>query len=284
MRTQGRQLVYELDEWEVDLARRELRARGVPVPIGGRAFEIIEVLVQSAGELVTKSDLSARVWPGAIVEDNTLQFHISTIRKAFGRDREMLKTASGRGYRLLGAWTSRQEDKSTVDSIDLEPMRSPAEPFQTNLPAAASELVGRTIAVQDLRALLSAYRVVTLTGPGGIGKTRLALEVARGLFQSDVRLVELVSLSDPGLVPTAVTGASAWLGGEISASRSLGRSEHKTSSCSGQLRTRHRRSSQLAETVVRTCPRTTILATGREILKIEGSMLSRSPIGCAPTG
>src|SRR6267378_431750 len=206
VRAQGRQLVYESGEWEVDLARRELRARGVPVPIGGRAFEIIEVLVQSAGELVTKNDLLARVWPGAIVEDNTLQFHISAIRKAFGRDREMLKTASGRGYRLLGAWTSRQEDTSSVDSIGLEPMRSPAEPFQTNLPAAASELVGRTIAVRDLRALLSAYRVVTLTGPGGIGKTRLALEVARGLFQSDVRLVELVSLSDPGLVPTAVAG------------------------------------------------------------------------------
>ncbi len=106
MRAQDRRLVYESGEWEVDLARRELRARGVPVPIGGRAFEIIEVLVQSAGELVTKNDLSARVWPGAIVEDNTLQFHISAIRKAFGRNREMLKTASGRGYRLLGAWTS----------------------------------------------------------------------------------------------------------------------------------------------------------------------------------
>ena len=61
-------------------------------------------------------------------------------------------------------------------------MRSPAEPFQTNLPAAASELVGRTNAVQHLRGLLSAYRVVTLTGPGGIAKTKLALEVARGLF------------------------------------------------------------------------------------------------------
>src|SRR5260370_1313595 len=79
VRAQGRQLVYESGEWEVDLARRELRARGVPVPIGGRAFEIIEVLVQSAGELVTKNDLSARIWPGAIVEDNTPQFHISAI-------------------------------------------------------------------------------------------------------------------------------------------------------------------------------------------------------------
>src|SRR4030088_1481356 len=99
---EDRRLVYELDEGEVDLARRELRARGVPVPIGGRAFEIVEVLVQSAGELVTKNDLSARIWPGAIVEDNTLQFHISAIRKALGSDRGMLKTGSGRGYRLLG--------------------------------------------------------------------------------------------------------------------------------------------------------------------------------------
>src|ERR1700720_40020 len=147
VRAQGRQLVYESGEWEVDLARRELRARGVPVPIGGRAFEIIEVLVQSAGELVTKNDLSARIWPGAIVEDNTLQFHISAIRKALGSDRGILKTASGRGYRLLGAWTSRESTTSLADPINLDPVGTPAEPFQTNLPAAASDLVGRTIAV-----------------------------------------------------------------------------------------------------------------------------------------
>jgi hypothetical protein len=114
----------------------------------------------------------------------------------------MLKTASGRGYRLLGAWTPHQGCTSSVNSLDLEPMRSPAEPLQTNLPAATSELVGAN-AAQHLRGLLSAYRVVTLTGLGGIGKTRLTLEVARGVFPSfegDVQLVELVSLSDPGLV------------------------------------------------------------------------------------
>jgi DNA-binding winged helix-turn-helix (wHTH) protein len=113
--TPGRCLVYESGEWELDLARRELRARGVPVPIGGRAFEIIEVLVQSAGELVTKNDLAARVWPGATVEDNTLQVQISAIRRALGPDREMLKTVSGRGYRLLGAWTSRKESVSAAN-------------------------------------------------------------------------------------------------------------------------------------------------------------------------
>src|SRR5467141_4333501 len=283
VRAQGRQLVYELGEWEVDLARRELRARGVPVPIGGRAFEIVEVLVQSAGELVTKNDLSARVWPGVIVEDNTLQFHISAIRKALGSDRGILKTASGRGYRLLGAWTSRQECTSSVDSIDIELMRSPAEPFQTNLPAAASELVGRANAVQHLRGLLSAYRVVTLTGPGGIGKTRLALEVARGLFpsfQGDVRLVELVSLSDPGLVPSAVAGGlSLKLGGdEISAesvARAIGaqRLLLVLDNCEHVIDA----AARLAETVVRMCPRTTILATSREILNIEGEHVYRVP-------
>jgi len=205
----GRRLVYESGEWEIDLARRELRGHGAPVAIGGRAFDIIEALVQSAGELVTKNDLMGRVWPGAIVEDNTLQFHISAIRKALGPDRGMLKTASRRGYRLTGAWRPGQVSSSSVDSIDLEPLRRSAEPFQTNLPAAASELIGRTFAVQHLRDLLCAYRVITLTGPGGIGKTALALELARSLvpaFDGDRWLVDLVSLSDPALVPSVVAG------------------------------------------------------------------------------
>src|SRR5258708_5021708 len=162
-------------------------------------------------------------------------------------------------------------------------MRSPAEPFQTNLPAAASELVGRTNAVQHLRGLLSAYRVVTLTGPGGIGKTRLAFEVARGLFpsfQGDVRLVRLVSLSDPGLVPSPVAGGlSLKLGGDEISAESVARAigaqglllvldncEHVIDAAA-----------RLAETIVRMCPRTTILATSREILKIEGEYVYRVP-------
>jgi DNA-binding winged helix-turn-helix (wHTH) protein len=83
----------------VDRTRRELRTQGVPVPLGGRAFDIVEVLAQSAGELVTKDEIIHRVWSGAIVEESTLQVHISAIRKALGPDRGMLKTAFGRGYR-----------------------------------------------------------------------------------------------------------------------------------------------------------------------------------------
>jgi len=64
--------VDEFSVWELDLRRRELRAHGVPVRIGGRAVEILAVLVDSAGKLVLKDDLIRRVWPGAIVEENTL--------------------------------------------------------------------------------------------------------------------------------------------------------------------------------------------------------------------
>jgi predicted ATPase len=224
-----------------------------------------------------------RVWPGAIIEDNTLQFHISAIRKALGPDRGMLKTASGRGYRLLGGWTFRQERTSSEDSTNRQPVRNPVEPFQTNLPVAASELIGRTTAVQHLRDLLSAYRVVTLTGPGGIGKTRLALEVARGLFanfQGDVRLVELASLSDPGLVPSAVTGVLGLkLGGDEITAESVARviGAQKLLLVLDNCEHVIDAAAKLAEKVVRLCPRTTILATSREILKIEGEYVYRVP-------
>ena len=81
----------------MDRTRRELRTNGVPVPLGGRAFDIVEVLAQSAGELVTKDEIFRRVWSGAIVEESTLQVHISAIRKALGPDRGMLKTERRRG-------------------------------------------------------------------------------------------------------------------------------------------------------------------------------------------
>ncbi len=144
--------VYELDGWEVDLDLGELRARGVPVPLGSRAFQIFVVLVQSAGELVTKDELMARVWPGGIVEDNKLQVHISAIRKALGADRGKLKTSFGRGYRLMGDWTIRK-DRPPASAVIPDLSRVPVQPFLNNVPAAASELINRTAAVQHLQNL-----------------------------------------------------------------------------------------------------------------------------------
>ncbi|HYB09072.1 MAG TPA: winged helix-turn-helix domain-containing protein, partial [Alphaproteobacteria bacterium] len=274
MPTQGRQPVYESEGWEVDLARLELRAGGSPVPIGRRAFEIVVVLVQSAGELVTKDDIMVRIWPGAIVEDNTVQVHISAIRKALGADRGMLKTVSGRGYRLLGNWAIRQESAPTTPDV-LERARPAARPFETNVPVAASALVGREAAVQHLRDLLSAYRVVTLTGPGGIGKTVLASEIARRLFptiESDVLFVELVSLSDPSLVPSTVAGVLGLrLGGDEISPESVARAvgDKKLLLVLDNCEHVIDAGARMAETVVRLCPHTTVLATSREVLRIE---------------
>ncbi len=78
-------LVYVCDQWEIDLGRRELRSSGIPVPLGGRAFEVVTVLVQSASEFVTKDHMMDRVWPGATVGEGTLHVHISAVRKALGR-------------------------------------------------------------------------------------------------------------------------------------------------------------------------------------------------------
>src|SRR5215472_8064189 len=102
--------IYGSGECEIDLERRELRILGSPVPVGGRAFEMIEVLAESAGELVTKDELMSRLWPGAVVMENTLQVHAAAVRKALGPYRGLLKTESGRGYRLLGDWTVRSRD------------------------------------------------------------------------------------------------------------------------------------------------------------------------------
>jgi predicted ATPase/DNA-binding winged helix-turn-helix (wHTH) protein len=282
MPEQGRHLVYEFGAWEVDLARRELRKRGDSVPLGSRAFAIFAVLLQSAGKLVTKDELMVRVWPGAIVEENTLEVHISSLRKALGPDRGTLKTSFGRGYRLQGDWTIRQENPSG-DSVVLGPPRMSAQPFLTNLPATAPDVIGRTAALLQLRELLGAYRAITLTGPGGIGKTTLALEVARSLFTAfngDCWLVDAASLTDASLVPSTVAGVLGLTqGGDEISNESVARAiggkrlllvldncEHVVDAAA-----------RLAETVVRLCPATTLVVTSREVLRIEGEHVYRVP-------
>jgi len=277
----GLQSIFASGECEIDLARRQLRVLGSPVPVGARAFEIVEVLAQSAGELVTKDELMSRVWPGAIVNDNALQVHISAVRKALGPHRAVLKTESGRGYRLLGTWTARNRDPAAVVV--------PQQPWviektaASNIPAAASNLIGRSTTVQRLRDLVSAYRIVTLTGSGGIGKTTLALELASGLlddFQGAAWLVELASLSDPDLVPTAVASVLGLrLGGEEISAEAVARAVGGTNlllildNCEHVIDA----AANFVETFVRTCPRTTILVTSRETLRIDGEYVYRVP-------
>src|ERR1700684_1795721 len=151
-------LVYVCDQWEIDLGRRELRSRGIAVPLGGRAFEVVTVLVQSASDFVTKDHLMERVWPGAIVGEGTLHVHISAVRKALGQDRAMLKTVTGRGYRLLGSWT-RQQREAIAAPVDAPLPRSSGAPPANNFPPFIARLIGRAAACQFVQDLVSAYRV-----------------------------------------------------------------------------------------------------------------------------
>jgi predicted ATPase/DNA-binding winged helix-turn-helix (wHTH) protein len=249
---------------------------GVLVPLGGRAFDIVAQLVQAEGELVSRADLTERVWRGVYVEESALRVHIAAIRKAFGPDRDMLNTTVGRGYRLLGSWRIRQAE---VPAEPAAHVRSPS----TNIPSATFDLIGRAGAIAHLWDLLSAYRIVSLVGPGGIGKTALALQTARSHppgLDGDRLLVEFAPLSDPRLVASAVASVLAFKqeGEEISPesiARSIGarqlllifdNCEHVVDAVA-----------RLVETIVTRCPGVTILATSREGLRIDGEHVYRVP-------
>jgi DNA-binding winged helix-turn-helix (wHTH) protein len=82
--------------------RRELLADGQPVKLGGRAFDVLMALIEARGAVISKDALMTRVWPGRIVEENNLQAQIAMLRKAFGAERDLIRTIAGRGYQFTG--------------------------------------------------------------------------------------------------------------------------------------------------------------------------------------
>jgi DNA-binding winged helix-turn-helix (wHTH) protein len=84
------------------LRRRQLLADGVPVELGTRAFDLLLVLLEADGLLVTKKELLNRVWPGIVVLEENLKVQVSVLRKALGADRDVIRTEFGRGYRFTG--------------------------------------------------------------------------------------------------------------------------------------------------------------------------------------
>ena len=201
--------------------RREFLAEGVPVPLGSRAFDVLMVLIEAGGELVTKDEILSRVWPGMVVEEHSLQFHISMLRKVLGEDRGFIKTISGRGYRFVADITAAAGEQEALSDrgAALSPASVPNAESLTNLPASGSDLIGREAELSEATGLVTAHRLVTLVGAGGIGKTRLGREVARHLrprFPDGVWVADLGLLSDPDLVPVTVAAA---LGLELAAPR-----------------------------------------------------------------
>lgn len=269
---------------EVLPATGEIFRGGETVLLGRRALAVLLALAEADGEMVSTETLMRSVWAGSIVEHNTLQSHVSMLRKALGPDRDRLQTYSGRGYRL----TTRPPAALPAPSMSGDSASYSAQgPGHTlgatdNLPTSPSRLIGREAQVASLLSLLRSGGVITLTGPGGIGKTRLGLEAARrarGAFPGGIFFVDLAAVSTASEVVTAVLS-------------SIGTQRHFHASIEdrvrglGQLATlvvidncEHvvEAAARVVETIVRSNESTVVLATSREPLRSEGEYVFRVP-------
>ena len=264
---------------QVDIERREVFLDGEPVRLGSRAFDMLAVLIAANGKLVSKDEMLQQVWPNAIVEENNLQVHMSALRKMLGESRRLIQTVSGRGYRLIqgGAapgTTEAQSDSAELNEFEQRESGPPNRDVPNNLPAHFSMLIGRDRAIDDVSMALTAARQVTLVGAGGIGKTRLAIEIARGLFgrfPDGVYLVPLASTSDASSVLAAFAasvGVNPGIGpltyARVSNELSQRRVLFVLDNCEHVLGP----AAELAETLLGVGPAVYVLATSREPLRI----------------
>src|ERR1700722_20148273 len=172
-------VAIEFGRYRVLPYRGELLAEGRPIKLGARAFDVLMALLEAPGAVVSTAALIERVWPDRIVEENSLQAQISALRKAFAADRDLIRTLAGRGYQFT----------AVVRMVPISPDALPAATAvstvpvsargSTNLPESVSELIGRDVELDKIVSLAASHRLITLTGAGGIGKTRLGIEVAR---------------------------------------------------------------------------------------------------------
>ncbi|MBD8574539.1 helix-turn-helix transcriptional regulator [Pseudomonas syringae] len=156
--------------------QRQVLRHGQPVPMGGRALDILQVLVERAGTVVTKALIIEQVWPDSVVEAINLRVHIAALRRALrdGQDGERyIATVTHRGYSFT-APVVQVPGESTA--------RGALAGVRHNLPACVTPLIGRDEAVSGLVRQFATRRFVTLTGPAGVGKTRLASRVAEALL------------------------------------------------------------------------------------------------------
>lgn len=182
--------------FELHPAERVLRVRGEPVAVGSRAFDLLLALAQRHERLVTKQELLDLVWPGLVVEEHNVATQISSLRKLLGPG--AITTLPGYGYRLTAL-------RDTAASAVSAPAAPPPPP-RHNLPLPRTRFIGREAALADLARLLPSARLLTLTGIGGCGKTRLALQLAQqqaAAFAGGAWFVDLAPLNDGRRVAAA---------------------------------------------------------------------------------
>lgn len=247
---------------ELDPAARELRVAGAPVRVGERGFDLLLVLAEARGEVVSRDALLDRVWRGTVVGDENLKVQVMALRKLVGA--EAIVTVPGRGYRLALAVEERRA-------------AAPAP--------SATMLFGRDEDLQRVQAALDQHRLVTLAGPGGIGKTRLALAAAAASRCADGQVtVELAPLVDAGhLVHTLCRALGLAPGSGKAALHSalrplqllqvLDNAEHLQEGVAA-----------LAAELLAAAPRLRLLVTSREPLRLDDEAVLRLDGLALPTG
>src|SRR5258706_15719963 len=187
--------------FELSIGERLLRREGVVLPLGGRAVDILIYLAERPGEVIAKQELIDHVWSDVIVEEGSLRVHVAAIRKALGDGQfgnRYIANVKARGYSFVG---------TVVPLAGSTESRNDRSRQQGRLPARPLMMIGRETVVSEVSDKLRDERFVTLLGPGGIGKTTIALAVSRAAteeFGGKVHFVELESLTDCRHVAGAV--------------------------------------------------------------------------------
>jgi predicted ATPase/DNA-binding winged helix-turn-helix (wHTH) protein len=259
-------------------AQRLLLEDGKPLRLGSRALDILIALVENPGETVHKDQLIARTWPDTVVDEGALRVHVAALRRTLGdgrAGRRYIANSPGRGYTFVAPVT--REYQRSVPVVERDGWAAP-----NNLPLSLTRIVGRDDIIAALTAQLARRRFLTIVGPGGIGKTTVALAVGAAAAASNshidgVWFVGLASLPDPDLVPSAVSGVlgispsgSDTVSGLTAGLRDkralivLDNCEHVIAAVAA-----------LAETILKAAPRVSILVTSREPLRAEGEWLHR---------
>jgi len=242
-----------------------------PVRLGNRAVEILIALVERSGEIVSKDELNARVWPNTVVEEGNLKVHVSSLRKALGDGvggNRYIINVPRRGYQFVASVSRPDHPHSAGQSGLLRPR--------------LSRMIGRGATVDALSAQLPRSTLLTIVGPGGVGKTSVALAVVQrllGSYRDGTQFVDLAPIGDPLLVPSAL--ASLLKVAVQSADPTLGLIgflENKQmllvlDSCEHVLSI----ASSFAERLLANCSEISILATSREPLRADGEYLLRLP-------
>ena len=264
---------------EVRRVERRLTVDGVMAVIGNRAFDVLLVLLDHTGRVVSRDTLLELAWPGLVVEENNLTVQISNLRGLLGR--HAIATIPGIGYRF----SVPLENQAPVVVVRELPSRS------GNVPASAFELIGREADLDEAAALVATRRLVTLIGSGGIGKTRLGQAVARQMaarFEHGAWIVELAPLSDPNLLPATVAQTLGLrLSGDKPALQEIAEAMAPDSlllvldNCEHLVESAGR----LAAALLEACPGVHVLATSQQPLNVAGEWRYRlSPLAVRAAG